>query len=238
LISCEYWRKRRFVVPKGTEFLLLRFVAGTVCGAAATEGFLTALILLIRHAAHAHLGNVLSGRIPGIALSPEGRSQADRLALSLDGIEIHAVQCSPVQRAQETALAIAARRRGLFVETVPALEEVDFGDWTGRSFAELADDPRWGNWNSLRETAKAPNGESMAQALDRAWDHIKRAAAKWPNQTIAMITHCDIIRAVIAKVLGLSLNHIHRFDVDPASISRLVVGAWGAKVAGLNETCP
>jgi broad specificity phosphatase PhoE len=51
-----------------------------------------------------------------------------------------------------------------------------------------------------------------------------------------MVTHCDIIRAVIAHVLGLSLDHILRFDIDPASISRLAVGDWGAKILSLNET--
>jgi ribonuclease H / adenosylcobalamin/alpha-ribazole phosphatase len=203
---------------------------------AATESFVTALILLIRHAAHAHVANILSGRTPGIALSSEGRSQAEGLAMRLDDLALNAIHASPVQRAQETAHSVAARQ-GLKVETVPELEELDFGDWSGRSFLELADDPRWNDWNCVRESAAAPNGESMAQAQERAWAHVQRTAGVWPDGMIAMITHCDIIRSVIARALGLSLNHIHRFDIDTASISRLVVGAWGAKVLSLNETC-
>jgi ribonuclease H / adenosylcobalamin/alpha-ribazole phosphatase len=197
----------------------------------------TSMILLIRHAAHAHLGNVLSGRTPGVPLSIEGHSQAERLARHLEGTELDALHASPVQRAHETAQAIAANRAGLNIETVSALEELDFGDWSGRAFVELAGDPHWETWNSARETATAPNGESMAQAQARAWDHVQHAAAAAPEQTIAMVSHCDIIRAVIAKVLGLSLDNIHRFDVGPASISRLVVGSWGARVLAINETC-
>jgi probable phosphoglycerate mutase len=196
------------------------------------------LILLIRHAAHSHLGNVLSGRTPGIPLSIEGQSQAERLAQRLEPMPIDGLCASPVQRAQETARAIAAGREGLTIETAPALEELDFGDWAGRAFVELADDPRWSTWNSARQSAAAPNGESMAHAQGRAWRYVKRIAAASPDRTIAMISHCDIIRAVVAKALGLSLNHIHRFDIDPASVSRLAVGSWGAKVLSLNETCP
>jgi broad specificity phosphatase PhoE len=205
--------------------------------AADTEHVVTSMILLIRHAAHSHLGNVLSGRTPGIALSSQGQSQADRLARQLAGTPIDLLQASPVQRAQETARAIAAGRRGLDVETAPALDELDFGDWSGRAFVELADDPRWSDWNSARESATAPNGESMAQAQARAWSHVERTAVAWPDRTIAMVSHCDIIRAIVARTLRLSLNHITRFDIEPASVSRLVVGSWGAKLVSLNETC-
>ncbi|MET0250734.1 MAG: histidine phosphatase family protein [Novosphingobium sp.] len=194
------------------------------------------MILLIRHAAHSHLGTILSGRTPGIGLSPKGRAQADALARRLEATTIDAVHASPVQRAQETAAAIAARH-GLPVETVAALDEVDFGDWAGRGFAELAGDPRWDAWNAARASAPTPGGETMAQAQARAWNHIAQAAAVEPGRTIAMISHCDIIRAVLAEALGLSLDHLHRFDIGPASISRLVIGPWGEKVLSMNENC-
>lgn len=194
--------------------------------------------MLVRHAAHSHLGSVLSGRTPGIALSSEGLSQADRLARRCAGITIDCLQTSPVQRARETALAIAAGREGLKVDAVPELDELDFSDWSGRSFVELADDPQWHDWNGARATATAPGGESMAQAQARAWAHIEKTAAARAGQTIVMVSHCDIIRAVVAHVLGLSLDHILRFDIEPASISRLAVGPWGAKVLTLNEACP
>jgi broad specificity phosphatase PhoE len=198
----------------------------------------TATILLIRHAAHSHLGRILSGRSPNVALSTEGRSQANALAEHLRGVAIDAVQASPVQRAQETAQALANDRPGSSVEIVPALDELDFGDWSGRAFVELDDDPHWATWNESRSTAVAPNGESMAEAQERAWRHVKQTAIASPGQTIAMVSHCEIIRAVVARVLGLSLDHYGRFDIDPASCTRLAVGDWGAKVLSLNETCP
>jgi ribonuclease H / adenosylcobalamin/alpha-ribazole phosphatase len=193
--------------------------------------------MLVRHAAHSHLGSILSGRTPGIALSAEGRSQAGRLAQHCAGISIDRIQSSPVQRARETAAAIFVGRDGLEIELVPELDELDFGEWSGRSFVELARDPEWRDWNGARANAIAPGGESMAAAQARTWAHIEKTATARPGETIVMVTHCDIIRAVIAHVLGLSLDHILRFDIDPASVSRLAVGSWGAKVLTLNERC-
>jgi ribonuclease H / adenosylcobalamin/alpha-ribazole phosphatase len=190
---------------------------------------------MVRHAAHAHLGRVLSGRTPGISLSRDGRAQALMLARRLESLPIHRLQSSPVQRAVETAEAMAESRSALVVEVVDALDELDFGDWSGRAFLELADDPDWHAWNAERASAVAPNGESMAEAQERAWDHIQRTAVANTGGVIAMVTHCDIIRGVVARVLGLSLDNIHRFDIDPASVSRLLVGEWGARVLSVNE---
>lgn len=198
---------------------------------------MTATILLIRHAAHSHLGNILSGRTPGIALSNDGRLQAAALAERLGGMTLDALHTSPVQRACETAEAIASIQPNLRVQTAPALDELDFGDWSGRAFVELDDDPRWATWNETRSSGVAPNGESMTAAQHRAWGHVSRTAQSSPGQTIAMVSHCDIIRAIVAQVLGLSLDHYGRFDIDPASITRLAVGEWGAKILRLNEIC-
>lgn len=197
---------------------------------------MTATILLIRHAAHSHLGRILSGRTSDVALSSQGAAQAAHLAQELANAPIDAIHTSPVQRAQETAQAVAQVRSGCEVQVIPALDEVDFGVWSGRTFDELKSDPRWTVWNQARAGAAAPDGESMAAAQARAWAHVEASALAAPGSTIAMVSHCDIIRAIVAHVLGLSLDRYDRFDVDPASCTRLAIGDWGAKVLTLNET--
>lgn len=193
---------------------------------------MTATILLIRHAAHGHLGAVLSGRMPGIPVSREGGEQAERLAAMLRQTRIDRIQSSPVQRARETAAVIAA---GGAIEIVEAIDEIDFGDWTGRPFDELAGDPEWQRWNTARSKARPPGGESMAAAQERALHHLRTAAARHPGETIAMISHCDVIRGLVAAVLGLSLDHLLRFDVDPASVTRIAAGEWGERLLSLNQ---
>lgn len=197
---------------------------------------MTATILLIRHASHAHLGKILSGRLAGIGLSDIGAGEAERLADHLRLHELSAIQSSSVQRARETADAIAAGR-GLDVAICDAFDEIDFGDWTGRAFDALAGDPDWHHWNNSRATATPPRGESMAAAQERVVAHLEALARAHAGESVAVVTHCDIIRAALVHVLGLSLDAFHRFDVDPASVSRIAMGDWGARVLSINEVC-
>ena len=194
---------------------------------------MTATLLLIRHAAHGHLGHTLSGRMPGISLSEAGRAQAAVLGERLGGERLTAVHSSPVERAQETATAIAAAQ-GLAVEIAPALNEIDFGAWTGVRFDALAGDPAWAEWNTRRASACPPGGETMAAAQARAWAWVDAVAPRYPGGTVALVSHADVLKALVARVLGLSLDRLLTFDIDPASVSRLAVGDWGARVVSVN----
>ena len=195
---------------------------------------MTATILLIRHAAHVELGRTLTGRRRDIALSPEGLEQAEIVA-DLLGVEpLAAVYSSPRERAYYTARSIAEQHE-LKVEIADGLDEVDFGEWTGVSFDRLEGDPAWDQWNSARSIARPPCGESMEEACRRAVAQIEEIAGRHPDQMIAAVSHCDIIRGLIAYYLGLPLDNLLRFDIDPASVSRLVIGGWGARVVTMNE---
>ena len=199
-----------------------------------SDSRVTATILLIRHAAHVELGRTLSGRRRDVALSGDGMEQAEIVA-DLLGVEpLSAVYSSPRERAYYTGRAIA-EPHGLKVAVAEGLDEVDFGDWTGLSFDALEGDPLWDEWNSARGSARPPGGESMAEATRRAVAALEQKAGEHPDETIALVSHCDIIRGIIAHYLGLPLDNLLRFDIDPASVSRLVVGSWGARVVSVNE---
>lgn len=169
-----------------------------------------------------------------MALSSEGLEQAQIVA-DLLGIEpISAVYSSPRERAWYTARDIA-EPHDLKVQVADDLDEIDFGDWTGRSFAELEGDEAWQEWNESRGSARCPGGESMGEAVARAVSAVERIAAEQDENRVAAVTHCDIIRGIIAHYLGLPLDNILRFDVDPASVSRIEIGRWGARVQSINE---
>jgi broad specificity phosphatase PhoE len=196
---------------------------------------MTATILLVRHAAHIHLDRRLSGRSPGVPLSDEGRRQAARLGAYLAGDGIAAVECSPLERTRETAGAIAAAAGLPPPRPVEALTEIDLGEWTGRALDDFGDDPAWRAWNEHRGTARIPGGETMAEAQARIVDHLRVTGTMRPDETVAMVTHSDMIRGAVAFVLGLSLDHLLRFEIAPASVTRIVIGDWGAKLVSLNE---
>lgn len=143
------------------------------------------------------------------------------------------VQCSPQRRTRETAQVIADAF-GLSPDVVPAIDEVDFGRWTGRVIADLDGDSEWERWNAARATAQAPGGERMIDAVARAVAHLDTLGRReWPG-AIVCVSHSDIIRGVVAHYIGLSLDRILSFDVDPGSITSLVVGDWGGRLLSLN----
>jgi len=190
-------------------------------------------ILLIRHAVHDEFGQVLSGRREGIPLSPEGLAQARALACNVADRGVTAVHSSPVQRARETAQEIASAC-GCAMEVSDALDEIDFGGWSGRRFADLAGDPRWEQWNTARETASPPGGESMKAAQMRVFRHLLATSEQYPSGTVVMVTHCDIVRAAVCAVLDLSLDRILSFDVDPGTITRISVTGGRQRLVSLN----
>ncbi len=194
----------------------------------------TATVMLVRHAQHVEFGRILSGRRRDIALSKEGLDQAAILSDLLGTTPLSAVYTSPRERAWYTAREIAEPHE-LKVAAEDRLDEVDFGEWTGCSFAELEGDADWSRWNEERASARPPGGESMAEATDRAFAFLAEAAAEHGGETIVAVSHCDIIRGVIAHYLGLPLDNLLRFDIDPASVSRLTLGSWGARVMSVNE---
>jgi probable phosphoglycerate mutase len=192
---------------------------------------------LIRHAPHGDVDARLSGRGPGRMLTDEGEALARRLGDAMRGKGLSAVQASPLDRTMQTARAIA-EPCGLEAEPVEALNEIDFGDWTGAGFADLAGDPRWRAWNERRADGCCPGGERAADAQRRVVDHLSATAAARPSGTVAMVTHCDIIRAAVAHVLGLTLDHVHRFEVAPASITEIAVEDGAPRLVQLNQRVP
>ena len=191
-------------------------------------------VFLVRHAAHDRVDRVLCGRMPGVGLGEAGRRQAEALARHFTAGGVGAVWTSPLQRARETAEPIAARL-GLAARTSDALCEIDFGAWTGRSFDELRDEPRWRRWNEERGSERPPGGESMAEAQARAMEEVERARAEHPDGQVVLVSHGDVIKAVLAGALGLSLDAHARFEISPGSVSALAVWDGGRKVLSMNE---
>lgn len=189
---------------------------------------------LVRHGVHSEFGQVLSGRAGAPRLTEAGRFQISRLA-GWAGLEaVSVIQASPQVRTRETASILAAALQK-DCTAVDALDEVDFGAWNGLTFGELEEDAGWRTWNSARWVAPTPGGETMAQAVRRMVDHMESTASTQCGQTILCVTHCDIIRGVIAHYLGLSLDNILRFDIDPGSVSTILLDEHGGRVTRINE---
>lgn len=190
-------------------------------------------IHLVRHAAHGQLGRVLTGRTPGVHLSADGQAQAALLAERFVSLPVAAVLSSSMERAQETAAPIAARL-ALPVLIEPDLDEIDFGAWAGAGFDALEGAPEWLAWNRFRSFAPAPGGESMAAAQVRALGAVARLHRAYPDGELVAVSHCDVIKAVLAHFLGTPLDLFHRIEIGPASRSVLRLFEHDARIDAVN----
>jgi probable phosphoglycerate mutase len=180
------------------------------------------------------VGNYLASWTTGVHLNATGRAEVALLGQNLASIPITAVYSSPLERARETAHAVAAHH-GLEVRLRDSLGEVRFGDWTGRSIADLdAADPRWHAWNANRSIGRTPNGESFLELQDRMVSEIMTIAAEHPAATVAVVSHADAIRAALVQFLGIPGDLSLRLDIRPASVSILHLGSGSPRVAALN----
>lgn len=177
-------------------------------------------LLLIRHAACDHVGHRLAGRAPGVPLNEEGRRQAHALARALAGLPVEAVYSGPLERARETGAALA-ERLALPLRQAPGLDELDYGDWTGRSLESLSGDPVWRAFNASRGATRVPGGETMGEVMVRAVAELERLRRAHPDGMVAAVSHGDVIRGLLLHALGIPLDHIHRLEVAPASVSTL-----------------
>jgi len=187
---------------------------------------------LVRHAAYASMDCALGGRAAH-PLSAEGRVQADRLAAAIRGQAIAAVVSSPIQRARETALPIAAQL-GLPVQIEEDFTEIDFAGWTGMGFDALHNEPAWRAWNAFRNIATVPGGEAMLAVQARALNGLRRRAMQHPDGEVVVVSHSDVIKALLGQILGAPLDLLRRMEISPGSISRVVLYAEDAKVLGMN----
>lgn len=196
---------------------------------------MTATFFLVRHAAHDNVGNFLAGRTAGISLGEAGRAQVHHLGQRLRREDIDEIHTSPRERTRETAEGIASACDLALPQTDAALDEVNYGDWSGKTFEILNDDPRWRRWNTTRSLTRTPGGETMLDVQTRIFGLMETLASGGNDRRIALVSHADVIKAAVSHILGLPIDAWPRFDIAPASVTSVVIGDWGAKVMTLNE---
>ena len=188
--------------------------------------------LLIRHASTDGVGRALSGRT-AIGLNEAGQAEIVRLAESLAGTAADAIFSSPQLRTRQTAAAIG-RVLGLDARPDDALDEVDFGAWTGQSFASLDGRPDWALWNAQRSLAPAPGCETMVQVQARAASLVVRLHAREGGGRFILVSHADVLKSLLAWALGLPIDLMQRLEIAPASRSALTLDEAGVRIDYVN----
>lgn len=176
--------------------------------------------LFVRHATCAQTDDVLLGRSVDAPLDARGERQARALAERLRRERPRRIETSPRLRARQTAQAIAATT-GLVPCVRSALDEIDFGEWSGRRFDALDADPRWRLWNAERDVASTPAGATIAEVQSRLLRLLGALSRRFPGATLVLVTHAEIVRSALLRALGAPAGDYRSIDVPPASTTTL-----------------
>ncbi|MFY9587986.1 MAG: MSMEG_4193 family putative phosphomutase [Actinomycetota bacterium] len=193
------------------------------------------LLFLVRHALTPHTGDKLSGWMPGISLSDEGRSQVADLVERMKPVHLDAIYASPLERCIETARPVASSK-GLRVRVRDGLGEVRYGDWEGKRLRTLAKTKLWKQVMARPSEARFPGGETIRETQFRAVSAIEGLNGEHPKQAVGVFTHADVIRVALAHYAGVPLDLYHRLVVAPVSVTVLWIGSGGPRVLKVNDT--
>jgi probable phosphoglycerate mutase len=174
---------------------------------------------------HGETATNRAGRLLGRAdppLTEAGRAQAAALGAALAaGTRPLAVVSSPLQRALETAAAIAAPI-GLEVERDERLIEIDYGEWDERGFEDVpAEDMR--RWRA-DPAFVPPGGESLAMVQERVSECAADLLARSGDGLVIAVSHVSPIKGAVAWALGVGPEISWRMRLDLASVTRITRG--------------
>jgi probable phosphomutase (TIGR03848 family) len=203
--------------------------------AAPGSGRTPTVVLLVRHARTATTGKRLPGQATGLVLSPAGQREAEAVAGRLAGVKLAAVYSSPLERARETAAAIARPRR-LAVRIARDLIDLDVGRWAGLPLRAARKRPEWAAIQRHPSGFRFPDGESFTDMQARVVAAIARLVDRHPGQTVVAVSHADPIKAALAHALGIPLDLFQRLVVATASVSAVAYGPAGPTVLTANAT--
>jgi probable phosphomutase (TIGR03848 family) len=193
-------------------------------------------ILLIRHAVNDFVKTgKLAGWTPGVHLNEEGQAQAVALGKRLADTPIDVLYASPLERTMETAEAIRQHHAHLTIQQTSELGEVRYGDWEGMEINKLTGRKMWQVVQQYPSRAEFPNGETMRGVQTRAVNAVEALVSAHPRETVAVVTHADIIKMVLAHFLGMHLDEFQRIVITPASISVLSLGFGRPYVGTMND---
>lgn len=194
-------------------------------------------LYLIRHASNDWMkSGRLAGWTPEIHLNDEGRAQAEALGERLATARLRAVYSSPLERALETANAIVAHYTEMEVKLVSDLGEVQYGEWTGKQLRQLARSELWRVIQQSPARARFPAGESLREMQSRAIAAVEKIVADHPSGAVAVVSHGDVIKALVAHYAGIHLDLFQRIIISPASISIIGLSPAGQAIYRLNDT--
>jgi len=193
-------------------------------------------ILLLRHAATAW---TVTGQHTGrtdLELSTDGEVEARATASLFEEVlggerALAATFSSPRRRALRTAEIVLGSSVPLTVDA--ALAEFDYGRFEGLTPAQIqAQSPGWSLWKD-----GCPDGESVEQVTARVDAFVERVRARHARETVCVVSHGHLLRALAARLLGLPVGAGQIFAIGTCALADFREKDGRLQLAGWNRRC-
>jgi alpha-ribazole phosphatase len=174
-----------------------------------------------------------------VELSERGRKQVKLLAKRLAKEKITAIYASDLQRASETAKAIA-KFHSLKVKETPLLREISFGDWEGLKFEEIEarDKELVKKWKNDLPNFRPPQGESLPELKARAEKFLQKILKRHKGENIIVVSHGGFIRIILCSLFNLDFSKFFwRIKQDLGAINIIEFFEGEPVISLLNDTC-
>ena len=195
-------------------------------------------ILLTRHG---HVEGIKPERFRGrqqLELTRRGREEAAAVAARIAGSwQPVKVYTSPMARCVATGAAIAQACRTP-AEVCADLNDIDYGTWQFKTFdAAKSNDPAlYAAWLATPELIRFPNGEALQDLAARAANVLRFVMARHADDTIVLVGHDSVNRALLMQCLDMPLSAYRRIAQEPCCLNEIDIGGGTIRVIRTNET--
>jgi probable phosphoglycerate mutase len=195
-------------------------------------------ILLVRHG---HVEGIKPERFRGRAelpLTALGERQARALARRIASAwQPTIVYTSPMGRCIATGTAISQACK-IEARVLDGLNDIDYGAWQWMSYdeAKTADPQLFGTWLTTPHLMRFPKGESLQDLVARAADALRFILAHHIGDTVVLVAHDSLNRALLLQLLDQPLSCYWRLAQEPCCINEIDVDEGNIRVLRVNET--
>jgi len=189
-------------------------------------------IFLVRHAHTVVADNGIVAGFSDVALSQLGKNSLIQLKNTMGSLPIDTYYTSDLIRSQQSMKLLT--NHTYIVDA--RLKEINFGDWEGLSWNDVHEQypDQLRTWSDNWVDQRPPNGETFKQLRDRCNEWLKEQSGK-TDQTILAVAHGGSIRALLCAALVLPLHVAMQFDIDHASVTKLVLNNKANRCAFVNR---
>ncbi len=180
-------------------------------------------LIFLRHGhSVANATDTLTGQLPGIGLSPQGKKQAVELIERIGRNRIDNLHVSPIERCQLTIDPWLRSKNSSSLKSMQILDglsEIDFGDWSGQKLSSLRRKALWKDVQTRPSTVTFPGGESFRKVQRRAITAVNEILAIKGEKTHLIVSHSDTIKLITAQLLNMKLDAFQSLTINPASFT-------------------